>query len=104
MTSKSPQGAVQRWLIRGRVQGVSFRWFTRGQAELLGTSGGLRGTVRNLPDGRVEVVVHADARTLADFRGRLEQGPPAARVDGIDIEELPSIEPSTLPQPFEITR
>jgi len=73
-----------RLLIDGRVQGVGYRWF----ACRTGRELGLAGKVRNLPDGRVEVHAAGDPETLARFIGRLREGPPAARVTGIEEEEL----------------
>lgn len=69
--------------ISGRVQGVGFRRWTEKQAERLG----IRGTVRNLPDGTVEVHARAPAPELEEFRRRLDDGPWMARVDR--VEEIP---------------
>ena len=66
--------------VRGRVQGVGFRWWTRGRASDLG----LRGTVGNRPDGTVEVHAAGDVETLGAFAAELEVGPPMARVEGVD--------------------
>lgn len=68
--------------IRGRVQGVSFRYFTRQTAQ----AHGVTGWVRNLPDGDVEGVFEgreSDVRALVDW---CRQGPPGARVDAIDVD------------------
>ena len=74
-----------RVVIDGRVQGVGFRYFARRAACELG----VRGWVRNLPDGRVETAAVADDEAVLDaFVGRLRKGPPGARVDGVVIEEL----------------
>lgn len=95
-TAGPPQDIGRRaWLLSGRVQGVGFRWWTSRTAEELG----LRGTVENRPDGRVEI--HAEGRpaALRDLERRLEDGPAAARVDAVE-----SIEPSReLPSDFRIT-
>lgn len=69
------------YVIRGRVQGVGFRWWTRGVARRLG----IAGSVRNRADGSVEVVATAAPRRLAEFEDALRAGPPGARVDEIDI-------------------
>ena len=66
-------------LITGRVQGVGFRWFTRKTAGELGVDG----SVRNRPDGSVEVHAEASEDVLERFEGRLRQGPAAARVDEV---------------------
>jgi acylphosphatase len=70
--------------IRGRVQGVSFRWFTRVAACELG----LAGRVRNLADGSVEVEVAGDPAALEELVARLREGPPGSRVSGIERREL----------------
>lgn len=84
-----------RWIIRGRVQGVGFRYFTRVVASDLG----LRGTVRNLRDGTVEVYVAGADADIAELRKRLSIGPSAARVTRID--ETPLDDPD-LPPGFEV--
>ena len=73
-----------RIVVSGRVQGVSFRYFTRRAAERLG----LIGWVKNLPSGEVEVRVGGPESSLELFRGQLRQGPPASRVDDLAESEL----------------
>ncbi|HET9216243.1 MAG TPA: acylphosphatase [Terriglobia bacterium] len=73
---------VRRYRIRGRVQGVGYRYFTRRIALRLG----VRGWVRNVPNGDVEVHAEADSTILARFREELERGPTSSAVDEI-IEE-----------------
>jgi acylphosphatase len=68
-------------IVRGRVQGVSFRWATRETAENLG----LGGWVRNLPDGSVEAEAEGDRAVLDDLIAFLHRGPPGARVDSVTI-------------------
>lgn len=80
--------------IHGRVQGVGFRWWTRRQAQALG----LRGTVRNCPDGTVEVVVAGTAQSVGEMRDRLQAGPGPA--DVIRVEE--TTPPDALPPDFRI--
>ena len=63
-------------LVAGRVQGVGFRHFTKEKAELKQ----IRGFVRNLADGRVEVVGVGKRPALEDFIKELESGPPASKV------------------------
>ncbi|MGN2249360.1 acylphosphatase [Frateuria sp. GZRe14] len=72
--------AAARFLVSGRVQGVFYRASTRGQARQLD----LTGHVRNLPDGRVEVVAHGSAEALDALERWLWQGPPAAEVEGVE--------------------
>lgn len=57
--------------VRGRVQGVGFRYYTRSRAEALG----LRGFVRNLPDGSVEAQAEGDAEALEAFVAQVRTGP-----------------------------
>ncbi len=64
-------------ILHGRVQGVGFRWWTCRQASAIG----IRGTVRNLPDGSVEVRAAGPDDALTRFLGVLRRGPPGARVD-----------------------
>lgn len=70
--------------VRGRVQGVSFRWYTRDQATALG----LTGWVSNLDDGRVEVVAEGPRPALNRLVDWLRHGPPAARVDDLQYDFL----------------
>ncbi len=64
------------YLISGRVQGVGFRYFVLRQAQALG----LAGWVRNLRDGRVEVLAAGGEGAMAALEGRLWSGPPTAQV------------------------
>jgi len=66
--------------ISGRVQGVAFRWYTREQAQQLGVVG----TVRNSPDGSVQVVAEGPRETLERFLRWLAQGPERALVTQCD--------------------
>jgi acylphosphatase len=67
-------------IIAGRVQGVGFRYGAHARAVELG----LRGWVRNLPDGRVEGEFEGDHAALADMLSWCERGPRFARVDRVD--------------------
>lgn len=69
----------RHYLVSGRVQGVFFRAHTQALARRLG----LTGWVRNLPDGRVELVACGEAERLAQLEAWLWQGPPHARVEGV---------------------
>jgi len=68
-------------IIRGRVQGVSYRWWTVGAA----TERGLDGWVRNRRDGSVEALVSGPIAQVDDLIAACRQGPPAARVSDIEI-------------------
>lgn len=70
----------EHYLVSGRVQGVGFRAATADAAQRLG----VHGWVRNLRDGRVEVLAVGDAETLAKFADWLRQGPPAAAIANIE--------------------
>ena len=73
--------------VSGRVQGVSFRWYTQRQAQELD----LTGWVRNLWDGRVEAIFEGDEKAVKDVVAWCHQGPPSARVDELEIKyEAPS--------------
>jgi acylphosphatase len=72
-----------RCLIAGRVQGVYYRGATAEQAARLQ----LDGWVKNLADGRVEVVAAGEPTAVAELSSWLWQGPPAARVDAVHVEE-----------------
>src|SRR5881275_897859 len=85
MTSTEKTGALaHRYIVRGRVQGVGFRWFVEREAHILGISG----WVRNNSDGSVEVMAQGTREQLLGLRSRLRQGPRSARVD--DVEESDS--------------
>ncbi len=71
-------------LVRGRVQAVGFREFTRRHAAALG----LAGWVRNLPDGDVEVVAEGPRPALDELLRHLRTGPRLARVDAVESEWL----------------
>lgn len=64
------------------MQGVGFRCFAQDIAD----REALTGRVRNLPDGRVEVVAEGDEETLARFEAALWRGPSHARVENVDVE------------------
>jgi acylphosphatase len=72
----------RRYLIGGRVQGVGFRVFTEAAA----TREGLRGWVRNLPDGGVEIEVEGDAEAIERFERIVRNGPPGARVSHVQVD------------------
>lgn len=71
-------------LVSGRVQGVYFRVFTQNKAKHFNVNG----TVRNLPDGGVEIVAEADHLTIDRFIKWCHKGPVTARVDHVEVTEL----------------
>jgi acylphosphatase len=77
------QPCARRFLIRGRVQGVGFRWFVEREAHILK----IAGWVRNNHDGSVEVFALGTPAQLAGLRSRLQEGPRAARVDNVEESE-----------------
>jgi acylphosphatase len=72
-----------RCVVAGRVQGVYYRAAAAERAAALE----LHGWIRNLPDGRVEAVAAGPIEALTEFAAWLWQGPPAARVDSVEVEE-----------------
>lgn len=70
-------------VVRGIVQGVAFRWYAKERARELG----LAGWIRNLPDGRVEASFEGPKEAVDSFVDWLQHGPPAARVDGVELDE-----------------
>ena len=63
-------------LVDGHVQGVGFRWSAIKWARQLS----LRGIVRNLPEGNLEIIAEGAENSLLMLLSRLRQGPPGARV------------------------
>ena len=76
----------RHYVVSGRVQGVGFRAF----AEKRGQALGLVGRVRNLRDGRVEIVARGELSTLAAFEAQIAKGPLLSRVDEVKTVELDS--------------
>ena len=79
---------ARRFVVRGRVQGVGFRWFVEREAHMLG----IAGWVRNNSDGSVEVLAIGTRDQIVGLRSRLRQGPRAARVDDVEESESKPIE------------
>ena len=77
-----PDLARLRLLVHGRVQGVFFRQAAAEEARSLG----LRGWVKNLPDGDVEMVAEGPRRELKILAAWANQGPRMARVTGVEEE------------------
>ncbi len=76
---------AKHYLIRGRVQGVGYRYFALEAANRYG----VRGYARNLPTGEVEVHAEADEAALRLFKQDLERGPRMARVTDVVESDLP---------------
>lgn len=85
LTEKPTQ--ARRFLVRGRVQGVGFRWFVEREAHILG----IAGWVRNNHDGSVEVLAQGTRDQLSRLHGRLREGPRAARVDAVEASDASPI-------------
>ena len=75
---------ARRFLVRGRVQRVGFRYFAEEMARLEG----INGFVRNLPDGRVEALAEGDAEAVLRFERAIRHGPAGARVEDVETESL----------------
>jgi acylphosphatase len=88
---------VLHFLVKGRVQGVGFRWFVQREAAEIG----LRGWVRNTNEGHVEVVAAGDEASLAELKVALRKGSRGSRVDAVVEDELAESEGAQL-GPFEI--
>ncbi len=71
--------------VSGLVQGVCYRWFTEEKANKLG----LTGWVKNLWDGRVEVVVEGEEEKIKELIKELRKGPRLARVENLEINWEP---------------
>ncbi len=90
-----PETEAFRAVVRGRVQGVGFRYHAIRQARNLG----LRGAVRNTDDGSVEVIAEGDRAGLAAFVAWLRRGPAGAHVRDLEIAPIP---PTGLYEDFDI--
>jgi acylphosphatase len=88
---------VCHYLVKGRVQGVGFRWFVHQEAAELG----LRGWVRNTDQGHVEIVAAGKREDLAELKDALRKGSRGSRVDVVEEQELAESEGAQL-GPFEI--
>ncbi len=88
---------VVHYLVKGRVQGVGFRWFVQREAAELG----LRGWVKNIDAGHVEIVAAGSEAELAELKVALHKGSRGSRVDAVLEDELTEAEGARL-GPFEI--
>jgi len=71
-------------VVSGRVQGVGFRWFTEREA----VRRDIRGFVRNLEDGQVEILAQAHPSALEAFCECIRRGPAAARVERVETRSV----------------
>ena len=74
---------ARKYIVRGRVQGVGFRYFVENAANAVG----VRGTVRNLDDGSLQVYAIGTRDQLSELAGMLWKGPRFADVRGVDESE-----------------
>ena len=88
---------ARKFLIRGMVQGVGFRFFAQRSA----ARHQIRGYVRNLDDGRVEALAEGPATAVEEFKHDLTAGPSYSAVE--DVEEI-VLEPSGRYPTFRIER
>ena len=82
--------------VRGRVQGVGFRWYVVKIARELG----LAGWIRNNPGGIVEIAAAGTPEVLAKLEAALSAGPPGARVE--EVRQLGAVAADSLEVPFGI--
>ena len=75
---------AKSFIVRGRVQGVGFRYFAADVAERWG----IRGYARNLPNGDVEVYAEGEKGAMFSFKEELQQGPRMARVRELIEDDL----------------
>lgn len=80
----APSSVARRAVVSGRVQGVGFRAFAQRAAR----ETGVRGWVRNLPDGSVETAVEGEEGAVRDYLERIRRGPLVGRVSSMAVEEL----------------
>lgn len=85
-------------VVRGRVQGVGFRYSTVEEARAIG----VRGWVRNEPDGNVRIAAAGTPEQIEALQRWCGDGPARARVD--DVEVVPRDGGSDLPLPFDVRR
>jgi acylphosphatase len=77
--------SAKRFVVRGRVQGVTFRQTAAEYARHLG----LAGRVWNREDGAVEAEAAGSDEAIAKFEAWLQHGPGYARVESVEVEDLP---------------
>ncbi len=88
LDDESPDSSVKsavHIIVRGRVQGVGFRWWTLSSAGRHGVCG----FVGNRPDGSVEIFAEGDGRSLDLFTSDVKAGPPLSRVESVEAKSVP---------------
>jgi acylphosphatase len=75
---------ARRYIVRGQVQGVGYRFFVIREASALGVDG----YVRNLPEGTVEVFAEGTNDALSALERRLSQGPPMSVVESVTASSI----------------
>lgn len=93
----SPSMPVRHYLVKGRVQGVGFRWFVHREAAEIG----LRGWVKNTDAGHVELVAAGAPEQIAELEQALHKGSRGSRVDAVVAHDLTDEEETKL-GPFAI--
>ncbi|GGG79260.1 acylphosphatase [Edaphobacter dinghuensis] len=83
---------VCHYLVKGRVQGVGFRWFVQREAAEIG----LKGWVRNTDEGHVEIVAAGDPEDLTELKEALRKGSRGSRVDAVIEHQLDESEGANL--------
>lgn len=76
----------RKYILKGRVQGVGFRFFTTKNAEKLG----ITGSVKNLANGNVEVYAKGEKKQLENLKAKLIKGNSFSRVEDIEEYEVPN--------------
>ncbi|MBC7791019.1 MAG: acylphosphatase [Anaerolineae bacterium] len=89
---------VLHLVIRGSVQGVGFRYFTRSTAQRCGVAG----WVRNRDDGAVEIAASGSDQALESFLAIVQRGPSGSRIDG--VEHLPAGSAGEFGSTFSVRR
>ncbi len=75
---------IRYYVVKGRVQGVGFRWFVHREAG----ARGLKGWVRNADGGEVEIMASGEEEKLAELRAALEKGSRGSRVDAVHESDM----------------
>ncbi len=75
---------AHRYRVKGRVQGVGFRYFTYREARSLG----IKGWVKNLSSGDVEIHAEGNDESVSAFQSRIESGPLMATVNEVEVEPV----------------